>query len=831
MTSTALGPGEVLGFVDVENGLVDRRIFSDEEIYRLELEHIFARAWNFMAHESQIPNPGDFFLTYIGEDRVIVVRDKEGGLQVLLNTCRHRGNAVCRAEEGHATSVHVHLPRLDLRPPGQARRRPRLQGLLPRGPQPRGVGPRPAREGRELPGLHLRDARPGGARPRRVPRRRRPHRPRPSSPSAATSTGRRRHPEVHHRLQLEVRRRQRLGLLPRRSPTPRRCMAGWRRRTRRAAASSDSSQLQASTQNVVLGEYGHAIGGPPQTTEALERARARSRCCDNELARAAARRSESSAPVGIESGGHPNIFPNLWVSPTQPAQPAPAQGPDNDRDLVVHPRRRRPPRSAASRLPSTRRHPHLRPGRACSSRKTARTGTRAPGHARHGRPPLPPELRHGPRPRRGHRGRDGPAHIDTRLNEHAQLWHYRSWAEWMAADSWPDLKATFTRAPRHDLRRAFSPRGESSSEESSSLNHVDGGRRDSHLPRSRRRRAAGKPALANPLDNRSCGGPGRGGAIPVLGIRSLLLGPRRVLRQSLPAGGARSVDPSHLHGRELASLHAGLRPHSRRRGPNPGVLSALAGGAGPGRGSDLVPRATPAAPRPPRPAGRPPHPGAGHPALAVDSLLPGGGAAPSRGRIVVFSDEIDWCRQNLPAVLPGRRLHFYEGVPRPPEEAYHASPVLDWIDLQLMASCDHHIIANSTLAWWGAFLSADAAPIYPSHWYARAFKGMPASLMFPPGWREIEDPTQNDVAPGRPRFAERLLSPAPGPSAMGVKRMVPAVAPTKALCSASRGAGWCERNVPRWFHRSLLAGCSRVESRCRAGEPAVVRERVDSNGI
>src|SRR5215510_9865867 len=95
---------EMLAMVDAERGLVDRKIFSDEEIYRLELEHIFARAWNFMAHDSQIPNPGDFFTTYIGEDRVIVVRDKAGRPQVLLNTCRHRGNAVCRAEEGHATS-------------------------------------------------------------------------------------------------------------------------------------------------------------------------------------------------------------------------------------------------------------------------------------------------------------------------------------------------------------------------------------------------------------------------------------------------------------------------------------------------------------------------------------------------------------------------------------------------------------------------------------------------------------------------------------------------------------------------------------------------------
>src|SRR6476620_12139732 len=104
MPAEQLSPTEFLGLVDVDKRLVDRRIFSSEEIYQAELEHIFARAWNFMAHESQIPNAGDFFLNYIGEDRVIVVRDKEGGIQVLLNTRRHRGNAVCRAEEGHATS-------------------------------------------------------------------------------------------------------------------------------------------------------------------------------------------------------------------------------------------------------------------------------------------------------------------------------------------------------------------------------------------------------------------------------------------------------------------------------------------------------------------------------------------------------------------------------------------------------------------------------------------------------------------------------------------------------------------------------------------------------
>ena len=95
---------EVSRLVDVGTATVDRRLFYDPEIYQLEMEQIFARAWLFMCHESQIPNPGDFFLNFMGEDRVIVVRNNEGGVSVLVNSCRHRGNAVCRADEGHATS-------------------------------------------------------------------------------------------------------------------------------------------------------------------------------------------------------------------------------------------------------------------------------------------------------------------------------------------------------------------------------------------------------------------------------------------------------------------------------------------------------------------------------------------------------------------------------------------------------------------------------------------------------------------------------------------------------------------------------------------------------
>jgi 3-phenylpropionate/trans-cinnamate dioxygenase alpha subunit len=91
-------------FVSLERGEVDRRIYSDPEIFELEMERIFARAWLFLCHESQIPEAGDFFGAVMGRDNVLVVRQKDGSVQAVLNTCAHRGNAVCRAEEGNAKS-------------------------------------------------------------------------------------------------------------------------------------------------------------------------------------------------------------------------------------------------------------------------------------------------------------------------------------------------------------------------------------------------------------------------------------------------------------------------------------------------------------------------------------------------------------------------------------------------------------------------------------------------------------------------------------------------------------------------------------------------------
>lgn len=88
--------------IDVRKGQVSGKIFADSNIYDQELEQVWQRTWVFLAHESMLPKRGSYIQTYIGEDPVIVVRQKSGEVKAFLNQCRHRGMRICRADRGQA---------------------------------------------------------------------------------------------------------------------------------------------------------------------------------------------------------------------------------------------------------------------------------------------------------------------------------------------------------------------------------------------------------------------------------------------------------------------------------------------------------------------------------------------------------------------------------------------------------------------------------------------------------------------------------------------------------------------------------------------------------
>jgi phenylpropionate dioxygenase-like ring-hydroxylating dioxygenase large terminal subunit len=90
------------GWVDAARGLVSRDAFVAEDVFRLELQQVFDRSWIFLAHESEIPAAGDYVVRRLGSAPVIVARDQDGGVGVLLNSCRHRGTRLCRADSGNA---------------------------------------------------------------------------------------------------------------------------------------------------------------------------------------------------------------------------------------------------------------------------------------------------------------------------------------------------------------------------------------------------------------------------------------------------------------------------------------------------------------------------------------------------------------------------------------------------------------------------------------------------------------------------------------------------------------------------------------------------------
>ena len=80
---------------------IDRRIFTDPDLFELEMKYIWEGTWLYLAHESQLPNPNDFFTTFMGRHPVVLIRGEDGVIRGFINACAHRGATLCRTARGN----------------------------------------------------------------------------------------------------------------------------------------------------------------------------------------------------------------------------------------------------------------------------------------------------------------------------------------------------------------------------------------------------------------------------------------------------------------------------------------------------------------------------------------------------------------------------------------------------------------------------------------------------------------------------------------------------------------------------------------------------------
>lgn len=83
---------------------ISRDMFTNEQLFDQEMEHIFEKVWIYACHESEIPNKNDFLTVQIGRQPMIINRDQDGNLHAMANACQHRGATLTRDLKGNKST-------------------------------------------------------------------------------------------------------------------------------------------------------------------------------------------------------------------------------------------------------------------------------------------------------------------------------------------------------------------------------------------------------------------------------------------------------------------------------------------------------------------------------------------------------------------------------------------------------------------------------------------------------------------------------------------------------------------------------------------------------
>jgi hypothetical protein len=195
----------------------------------------------------------------------------------------------------------------------------------------------------------------------------------------------------------------------------------------------------------MLGEYGHAVGGPKYTEEYVQRSAFRGLL--DESWRSKPEVIEEMGEVALRSIGHPSIFPNLWVTEANQLSLRVPKGPSTTEmwwftllEDSLEPDAYKQRVSRANHIFGPAGSLEQEDGENWGE---STRGTRGVVSQRY---PLnyAMNLKHG----EVQHEEGGPPFIEAKVNEHGQLWTYRAWADYMGAESWAELKANRTEPPQ-----------------------------------------------------------------------------------------------------------------------------------------------------------------------------------------------------------------------------------------------------------------------------------------------------------------------------------------------------------------------------------------------
>ncbi len=82
-----------------------QRYFVSPEIFAEEFQKIFATSWVLVGHQSQLAEPGDYFLAEVAGESLIVAKDQRSTIRGFYNVCRHRGARLCEEKIAHIAAI------------------------------------------------------------------------------------------------------------------------------------------------------------------------------------------------------------------------------------------------------------------------------------------------------------------------------------------------------------------------------------------------------------------------------------------------------------------------------------------------------------------------------------------------------------------------------------------------------------------------------------------------------------------------------------------------------------------------------------------------------